>query len=164
MAYIKVGNKFYSEGREGFLRGEISWNNDDMRIALFNVWNDIDATAGAYDDTAQRFLSDVIADLVEFKAQEGDPAYIKHIALQEKTTVNGVADAADITLYEVKSIDPLQDSQRSFEAAILFKWTGDPLTSPLIAFIDTGIGIPFVPNNGHIKIKFPDGPNKIFRL
>lgn len=163
MPYTKTGNKFYSQGREGFLKGEISWDNDDIRIALFNVWSSTSET-GAYDDVTQRFVSDIESNLIEFKAQQGDPAYIKHISLTGKTSTDGIADAEDLTLYEVKSIDTLVDSDRSFEAAVLFKWTGNALTSPLICFVDTGAGIPFVPNDGHIKVNFPNGPNKIFKL
>jgi hypothetical protein len=163
MPYTKVGNKFYSQGREGFLKGEISWINDDIRIALFNVWNDTSGTGG-YDDVTQRFLADVSSSLIEFKLQEGDPTYVTHASLVGKTATDGIADADDMILYEVKTIDNTIDADRSFEAAILFKWTGDELTSPLICFVDTGVGIPFIPNDGHIKVNFSNGPNKIFRL
>ena len=65
-------------------------------------------------------------------------------------------DAADVTFPEV--------SGNSVEAIVLFKDTGDPATSPLIAFIDSGTGIPVSPNGGDIAVAWDNGASRIFAL
>jgi hypothetical protein len=163
MAYARTGNKFYSQGREGFLKGEIDWVNDDICIGLFNVYNDTGSTGG-YDDASQRFYSDIESKLIEFKVAETDTTFTKFVSLTGKTATDGIADADDVTLYEVQPISDTDDAGKAFEAIVLFKWIGDPSMSPLICFIDTGTGLPFIPNSGHIKVNFSNGPNKIFKL
>jgi hypothetical protein len=164
MAYTKTGNRFYSQGREGFLTAQINWLTDDIRIGLFNVWNDNGTGVGGFNDTTQRFVADIQSLLIDFKALETDSSFVKHVGLLNKTATDGIADADDLIMYEVQPIDVADDADRSFEAVVLFKWTGDSATSPLICFIDTGIGLPFTPNAGHIKVNFSNGPNRIFKL
>jgi hypothetical protein len=52
----------------------------------------------------------------------------------------------------------------SVEAIVLFRWVSSPTDSPLIAFIDTGTGLPITPNGGDIIVTWDSGPNKIFKV
>ncbi|MBT9165473.1 MAG: hypothetical protein DDT25_00118 [Chloroflexi bacterium] len=62
-----------------------------------------------------------------------------------KTFVDGVFDGADVTFTAV--------SGASVEALILYIDTGTAATSPLVAFINTGVtGLPVTPNGGDISI------------
>ena len=74
-----------------------------------------------------------------------------------KTVTDGVADGVDITFSSVAAGDAIQ-------ALVIFKDTGAEATSPLIAYIDTGTGLPVTPNGGDITIQWDGGANKIFKL
>ena len=47
---------------------------------------------------------------------------------------------------------------------ILYKHTGVESTSRLIAYIDTGVGMPFTPSGADYLVVWDDGANKIFKL
>lgn len=62
-----------------------------------------------------------------------------------KTFTNGVFDGADVTFTAVTG--------NSAEALIIYIDTGTAATSPLVAFIDTGVtGLPVTPNGGNINV------------
>jgi hypothetical protein len=62
-----------------------------------------------------------------------------------KTFTNGVFDGADVTYTAVTG--------NSVEALIIYIDTGTAGTSPLVAFIDTGVtNLPVTPNGGNISI------------
>lgn len=73
-----------------------------------------------------------------------------------KDFTNGVFDASDITFPTVTG--------DSAYAIILFNNTTVPSTSDLIAIIDTGTGLPVVPNGGDIDVLWDSAANKIFKL
>lgn len=69
------------------------------------------------------------------------------VALSSKTTSGGVFDAADATFTAV--------SGSSVEAVVIYKDTGNPATSPLIAWIDTvASGLPLSPNGGDAIVQW----------
>lgn len=130
----------YDKGREGFLDGSIDWDTDTIKAVL------VDAADYTADLAAHDFLDDVPAG-----ARVATSA-----ALTSKTVAAGVADAADVTLSAVTG-DPS-------EAIIIYKDTGSAATSRLIAYIDSGTGLPVTPNGGDITIQWDNGANKIFKL
>lgn len=66
--------------------------------------------------------------------------------LNSKTFVNGVFDAADIVFSSVTL-------GTSCEALVIYCDTGTASTSPLIAYLDTGVsGLPVTPNGGDISV------------
>jgi hypothetical protein len=52
----------------------------------------------------------------------------------------------------------------SVEALVIYKWTGDAATSPLIAYIDSAAGLPFTPAGVAQTVVWDNGANKIFKL
>lgn len=66
------------------------------------------------------------------------------VTLGSKTVTNGVFDAADVTFTAVTGA--------TVEAIIIYKDTGSAATSPLIAYIDSGTGLPVTPNGGDINV------------
>lgn len=67
--------------------------------------------------------------------------------LGTKTYVNGVFDAADITYTAVSN------GSVTCEALVIYSDTGSAATSPLIAYLDTGItNMPVTPNGGDISV------------
>lgn len=135
-----MANALYDHGREAFLKGEISWSSDNIKVVL------VDTADYTVDINAHQYLSSV--------ASEGRVATSGN--LSGKTTTAGVADAGDVTFSAVTG-DPC-------EALVIYKDTGDAATSPLIAYIDTATGLPVTPNGGDISIVFDSGSNKVFRL
>lgn len=62
-----------------------------------------------------------------------------------KSVTNGVFDGADVTFTGVTG--------NSVEALVIYVDTGSAATSPLVAFIDTGVtNLPVTPNGGDISI------------
>lgn len=135
-----MANALYDKGREAFLKGEISWNSDDIRLILIDA-NDYTVNLATHDN-----LDDI----------PGGARVATSGALSGKTTTDGVADATDVTLSTVTGDQS--------EAIVIYKHTGTESTSKLIAYIDTATGLPITPNGGDITVTFDNGANKIFKL
>lgn len=128
----------YDKGRESFLKGEIAWLTDTIKVALVD-------TTYAQDLANHQFVADLGAHVV---ARSG--------ALSGKTSVAGVADANDITLAGV--VGP------QVEAYVVYKDTGSDATSRLIAYVNDATGLPYTPIGAAVNVQFDNGPNKIFKL
>lgn len=136
-----MANALYDQGRESFLRGEISWNTDDIKCVLVDL-----ADYPLFDIATDQFLDDIpVAARVATSPN-----------LASKTTTDGVADAADVTFTAVTGDQS--------EALVIFQDTGNSATSRLIAYIDTATGLPVTPNGGDITVQWDNGANKIFKL
>lgn len=130
----------YDKARERFLSGGLDWDSDTVKAVL------VDTAAYTPDPATDEFLSEIPAvDRIAVSA-----------ALTGKTVTAGVADAEDVTFPAV--------SGDSVEAIVLFKDTGDPATSPLIAFLDNAVGLPFTPSGADVIVRWSDGANRIFKL
>lgn len=134
-----MANALYDKGREAFLSGDVSWDADTIKVAL------VDTAIYTVNLATHDFYDDVSAGVV------GTPQ-----TLGTKTITAGVADAADVTFTAV--------SGASCEALVIYKDTGTPSTSQLIAYIDTATNLPVTPNGGDIGITWDNGANKIFKL
>lgn len=133
-------NRLYDAGRQGFLQGDINWLSDQIKGVLVDV----------ADYTVNTSTHDNLDDVPVAARIATSPN------LANKTATAGVADADDITMPNVTG-DPA-------EAIVLFKDTGDPTTSTLIAYIDTATGLPIIPNTGPIAIQWSNDANRIFKL
>lgn len=133
-----MANALYDLGRQGFLDGSIDWDTDDIRAVLVDT--------GTY--TVNLATHQFHSDLSGIIATSGNFA--------GKTVTAGVADASDVTYTAV--------SGASVEAIVIYKWSGASSTSRLIAYIDTGTGLPVTPNGGDITIQWSSGANRIFKL
>lgn len=133
-----MASALYDKGRQGFLDGSIDWDTDSIKACL------VDTGTYTVNLATHQFLSDV-SGIVATSAN-----------LASKTATDGVADAADVTFTAV--------SGATVEAVVLYKDTGVAGTSRLIAYIDTGTGLPVTPNGGDITIQWDNGANKIFKL
>jgi hypothetical protein len=135
-----MANSLYGKGREGFLDGSIDWDTDTIKVVLVD----------AADYTVSIDVDDNLDD-VPAGARVATSG-----ALASKTVTLGVADAADFTFSAVTG-DPS-------EALVIYKDTGTPSTSRLIAYIDTATGLPVTPNGGDINVVWDSGANRIFKL
>lgn len=135
-----MANALYGKAREKFLRGELSWNNDNIKAVL------VDAADYTVAIDTHEFLSDI--------PSGGRVATSGNMAT--KTTTLGVADAADFAFTAVTG-DPS-------EIVVFYKDTGTAGTSPLISYHDTATGLPVTPNGGDINIVIDSGSNKLFKI
>ena len=128
----------FNPGREGFLDGSIDWDTDDVRVMLVK---------SAYSpDMTDRFLSDL-----------GSVDNGRTTALGTKAVTDGIADAANTSLVATAAV--------ACNALVVFKHTGNDATARVIAYIDSGTGLPFTPAAGQtININWSDLTNKIFKL
>lgn len=133
-----MANALYDLGREAFLSADIDWLVDDIKCVL------VDTGTYSVNLVTDQFESD-LSGIVDESPNLGT-----------KTATLGVADAADVTFSAVTGA--------TVEALVIFKDTGTPSTSPLIAYIDTATGLPVTPNGGDITIQWDAGANKIFKL
>lgn len=137
-----MANTLYDNARKLFLEASVNWLSDSFKVLLVDT--------GAYTPSfsAHLHLSD-IPEASRIGSTTG-------IALTGPDTTGGAADANDVTFPSV--------SGPSIEAIVIYKDTGTPGTSPLIAYMDTATGLPITPNGGDIIVTWDNGTNKIFRL
>lgn len=133
-------NALFAKGRGHFLDANIDWSADNIKLVL--VDHGVDTPVPATDE----FLSDISAGARI--ATSGNFA--------SKTSTDGVADAADVTLTAV--------SGASVESIVIYQDSGVASTSRLIAFIDVATGLPLTPNGGDVTVVWDNGANKIFKL
>lgn len=133
-----MANALYGLGRQKFLEGVIAWLTDDIKISF------VDGAVYSPSIDVDEFIDDIASTI----ADSGN--------LTGKSSTLGVADATDETLSSV--------SGNEFEYIVIWKDTGTPATSPLIALIDSATGLPCTPNGGDIIVQWDSGANKIFKL
>lgn len=138
-----MASGLYDGGREGFLAGDISWRDHDIRAVLLDVADYVVNLA------THRFLSDIPAIArVAFTA-----------SFTTKTVTAGVADA-DNTTFPGAVGDPS-------EALAIYRHTGVEGTARLIGYVDTvtgNVALSVSPNGGDILVTWADGTSKIFKL
>ena len=136
-----MANALYTKFKELQLSANaVDMINDDIKVTLVDT-NDYSvniATDQYYDDIAAGAKV----------AESGN--------LTTKSITNGVFDADNVTFSTVTGDES--------EALVIWKDTGTPATSPLIAYFDSVTGLPVTPNGGDISITWDSGANKIFEL
>jgi hypothetical protein len=142
-----MANALYDLAREKFLKGDIHWDSDDIKVYL------VDTDVYEVDLELDEFVDPSIWDA---GAGSGAAVVATSANLGTKTTAAGVADAADITFSSVTGAVS--------EALVIWVDTTDRETSSLIAYIDTASGLPVTPNGGDITVQWDNGANKIFKL
>lgn len=136
-----MANALFDAGRQGFLAGEIDWDANDIRCALVR---------GYTFSAAHDYVNDVTG--------AGGTIVASSTAFSGKSTTGGVADASDVTFTSVAA-------GAAITSVIVYtEGSGTDATRRLIAYIDTGTGLPVTPNGANITIVWDSGANKIFKL
>ncbi len=135
-----MANALFDAGREGFLAGDIAWDTDDIRCCLVR---------GYTFSSSHTVLSDVTG--------AGGTVVQSSSAFSSKTTTAGVADAADVLFSAVPA-------GSAITSVIIYKEGAGDSTRNLIAYIDTGTGLPITPTGADITVAWSNGANKIFKL
>ena len=138
-----MANVLYPLARQSFLSQNpaLDWDTDDIRVALVRT----PADAGYTYNAANQYLSSVAAYIVA-----------RSSALATKTVALGVAGAANITF-------TAPAAGRSCNL-VIYKYNAADASAQLIAFIDTGTGLPVTTNGGDVTVAWDTGANLIFAL
>lgn len=139
-----MSNALYDNARARYLIGVSSWMTENIKAIL------VDTTVYSVNLSAHQTIGDV-------GTVGSSPCFITGaVALTNKAAVAGAASAANVTFSAVTG--------NTADAIILFNDTGTVSTSYLIAYIDTGTGLPITPNGGDIIVTWDTGVNKVFKL
>ena len=125
-----MASGLYAAAKKSFLDADIDMLVDNIKCVL------VDSADYTVNLATHDFLNDVAA--------AGRVATSGNLA--SKTTTGGTFDAADVVLTTVTG--------DSSEAIIVYKDSGVESTSDLIAYIDSGTGLPVTPNGGDITIQW----------
>lgn len=125
----------YDSGRQGFLTGELSWTDRDVRAMLVK--------ASYVFDPSHVYVSDL-----------GDADNGRSAFLSGKTPTGGVADAEDISIFA--------DQAEPTNGIAIFQDTGNDGTSRLIAFIEVPEFVPAPLQR--CNTTWDNGPSKLFKL
>lgn len=121
-----MANALYPKFKESALQAGVNMSTGTVKVAL------VDTGTYTY-SAAHQYLSSLTG--VVGTAQ----------TLGTKTFTNGVFSAANSSFTAVTG--------NSVEALVIYVDTGNAATSPLIAYIDTGVtGLPVTPNGGDINV------------
>ena len=134
-----MANALYTKGKEKILRGQINWETDTLKVAL--IKNDYLQSLAT-----DEFQSDIAAHIL------GTP-----VTLTGASVVGGVLDAADISFASIAA-------GNTSEGVVIYKDTGNPVTSPLLAYIDVITGFPVATNGNDVNVQWDNGTYKIFSL
>ena len=134
-----MANSLYALGKERTLNQQINWQTDEIKVALVSADYLPDLVTHAYLDAVAAYML-------------GQPQ-----TLANKSTTRGVCDADDVTWLKVAA-------GSTAKAVVLFKDTGEPGTSLLLAYIDTITGFPVATNGSDVTVQWDGGAFKIFSL
>lgn len=142
----------FSNGKNEFALGNIKWKATDGSTirAIFVSYNGYTP-----DLTNDKWFSDIPAECI--KGSGNLSTRESGVLLTLIDPINGVCDAQDLTIEGILANETLN-------GIIFYKDTGDDSTSPLIAIIDDGAGLPITTNGNDIIIEWNNGANKIFKL
>lgn len=126
-----MANTIYNKFYQGLGDGEFDFGVDTIKIALVTS-----AYTPDFTDTGDEFESDLGA------------AVLDELALSSLTWVDRVLDAADIVI-----VFPDSNGGTGI-ALVLYKDTGTPSTSRLIAYFDTLSGLPYTQDGNDDSITF----------
>lgn len=141
-----MANALYDAAREGFLTATINMSTQTIKAALVTEAYAPDAPTLATNLATHNMYDDISAYVVGTDQ-----------TLASKTVTGGVFDAGDCTFTTVAA-------GSTVKYVVIYRDTTVPGTSPLIACIDTGTGIPLATNGGDVVITWDSGANKIFKL
>lgn len=141
-----MANAVFPKAKEGFLDGSIDLDTASIKVALVR---------GYSYNSAHEFVSDVTG---------SGTLHATSAALTTIDVTNGVFDAADCT-FTTPATDANQHSLLIFQSSAVAGGSDVASSSQrVIAFLDTGTGIPIVPAGGDITVVWDSGANKIFAL
>ena len=142
-----MANAVFPKAKEGFLDGSIDLDTAVIKVALVR---------GYTYSSSHTSVSDVTG--------ASGTLHATSAALTGKTVTNGVFDADDVT-FTTPVANTNDHSLLIFQSSAAAGGADVASSSQrLIAWIDTGAGIPIKPVGGDITVVWDSGANKIFSL
>ena len=137
-----MSNFVYKKAKEAIFNGQINFSSNQFKLLFVKTAN---YTAL---ESSHEFLSDVNSNAIVATSN----------AISGVSNDLGVIDADDISIN--------LEANTAFEAIILFQSTGNPATSRLLFYIDTGLDLPFggSPINSSVTIVWENNSTKILSL
>lgn len=132
-----MANVLYPKFKEHLLKADIDFDTVTVKAALIDT--------GTYTYSAAHEFHSDLSGIV------GTPTAVGSVSV-----TSGIIDGADVTFTAV--------SGATIEAVVLYNDTGVSGTSHLIAYLDTGTGLPITPNGGDLGLTWSDGASKIVAL
>ena len=132
-----MANALFNKGREGHLLGEIDFDTAAIKVALVR----------GYTFTAShKFVSDVTG--------AGGTLHATSAALSGKTGTDGTADATDI-VFTAPSANATNHSLLVFQSSAVGGGADVAASAQrVIAWYDTGTGLPVQPNGADITVQW----------
>jgi hypothetical protein len=148
-----MANALYDKGREAFLKGQINWIDDTIKVAL--VRTPAPNASPASNEYKVNLVTHQFLSAVPLESIISTQTLIRSDA--DGHADNGIANAADITFENVVG---------KVGALVIYKQsaTGDRSSSRLIVYLDQLNGLPYEGVGGNVKIQWDNGINKIFKL
>jgi hypothetical protein len=141
-----MANALYPPAAEGFIAGEIDLDTAVIKAAFVR---------GYTYSASHKFVSDVTG--------AGGTLNGTSAALASKTVTNGVFDAADTTVTTTASA--VDHGILLFQASAVTGGADVAATAQrVIAWYDTGTGLPIQPGTGSTPITWDNGTNKILKV
>jgi hypothetical protein len=146
-----MANALYDKAREAFLKGQIDWTSDTIKVAL---------VSNLYTPNLQ---SDDVLSKLPTGSIIGTP-----VLLDGRSASDGIADGLDVTFNDVT----VTSSTGTLNAIVIYKARSasdvsdlPAVASPLIAYLNQINGLPITSaSNNSITIHWDNGTNKIFKL
>lgn len=141
-----MANALFSTAAEGFIDGSIDLDTATIKAALVR---------GYTYSAAHRFVSDVTG--------AGGTLNGTSAALASKTVTSGVFDAADTTVPTTASA--ADHGILLFQSSAVIGGADVAASAQrVIAWLDTGTGLPIQPGTGSTPITWDSGTNRIFKI
>ncbi|MET0521480.1 MAG: hypothetical protein ABW156_05815 [Jiangellaceae bacterium] len=141
-----MANAFYPIAAEGFGLGEIDWDTAVIKAAFVR---------GYTYNAAHKFVSDVTT--------AGGTLNGTSAALTSKTATAGVFDAADTTV--TTTANATDHGILVFQASAVTGGADVAATAQrVIAWYDTGTGLPIQPGSGSTPITWDNGTNRLWKI
>lgn len=158
-----MANALYNHGKKNFLQGDINIESDTIKTRLVRIT----AVSGAQVYTfsqSHEFLSSINSAIT---TNDGGSSTTSDQTIGSITAsaggTAGIVDGNDVTHPTVTSTGTNAAAGDAF-AVVVYKDTGSAATSPLIAFYDTGAGLPIIPDGGGETVQWANSGNYMFAL
>lgn len=136
-----MANVVYTKAKQNLIDGNIDLKDGTVNAVLVTT---------AY--TAVISTDDALDDIP-------GGARVATATLAGKTITDGVFDATDTVF-----MSPSPPAGNTVIALVLYMDSGVEATSYLIAYMDTGLGLPVVTNGADLTVEWDNGINKILRV
>jgi hypothetical protein len=136
-----MANAFYPKALNKFAAGLIHWSSGGDTFTVHLVYSSGAGTNYTF-STAHEFLSDIAATC--------HTSYTTGVVLTTCNTPDsdGAMDANDATFVSIDA------NGTAIGSVIIAQNTGTAATSPLIAYFDTGSGLPVTPDGNNITVQW----------